>query len=89
MDEISSLELWEEVKKLRQILTKTEQENAKLKAENRELQVSCDDFIEQCSKLKAQIKCLNKKLNPGVHDVEEYYREDEEVNNGTDNNINR
>ena len=55
-----------------------EQENVKLKAETRELQVSCDEFIEQCSKLKAQVECLNKKLNPGYHDVEEYYREDEE-----------
>ena len=40
-----------------------EQENAKLKAENRELQVSCDDFIEQCSKLKAQVENTRLGLN--------------------------
>jgi len=39
------------------------------------------EAIEQeNAKLKAQVEDLNKKLNPGVHDVEEFYREDEEGN---------
>ena len=42
--------------------------------------VEAESYKQENAKLKAQVEDLNKKLNPGVHDVEEFYREDEEGN---------